>query len=167
MIQKHNRPGINQHPAIKMADIRLLAGLLFTLLALTGCQSIGPSSCSTPEVTGRVLAADTQQPLAGVKVIRVLPGQNAATSTPACGAQLLQQGRSEMTGADGRFVVPGRQYVTLFRHASWWSVRLAFQSPGYALFQTNFSTADITNQPDAGAPMVNAGDIPLQPLARK
>ena len=166
MIQKTNRPRINRHPATKLAGGWFSPGLLFVLLALTGCQSIGPSSCSTPEVTGRVLAADTQQPLAGVKVIRVMPGQSAATSTPVCGAQLLQQGQPEMTGADGRFVVPGRQYVTLFRHASWWSVRLAFQAPGYALFQTNFSTADITNQPDDGAPAVNAGDIVLKPKTK-
>jgi hypothetical protein len=142
------------------------AGLLLGLLVLAGCDSFGPSTCATPQVAGRVLAADTHQPLASVKVIRVLPGQSAATSASACGALRLQQGRPVTTGADGGFVVPGQEYVTLFRHASWWSVRLAFQTPGYVLYQTNFSTANITNLPDAGGPTVNAGDILLAPKTK-
>jgi hypothetical protein len=135
--------------------------LLLAALVVAGCKSFGPGNFTTPTVTGRVLAADTRQPLAGVKVIRVVPGQGVNTGTPAHGAQLLQQGPPETTGADGSFVIAGQSYVTLFRHASWWSVKLAFQSPGYDLLQTNFSTANVTN--DDGTPVVNAGDILLQP----
>jgi len=136
------------------------------LLLAAGCHAFGPSNCSTPEVTGRVLAADTRQPLAGVSVSRVLPGQSVTVGPPAYGAQQLQAGRPEITGADGRFTVPGASCLTLFRHSSWWSVRLAFQAPGYVLYQTNFSTASLTNLTAASQPSVNAGDILLPPLRR-
>jgi hypothetical protein len=135
--------------------------LLLGLLLAAGCNSFGPSECITPQVTGRVLAADTRQPLAGVQVSRVVPGQNPGT--PAKGAQLLQSGRPETTAEDGCFILPGEAYVTLFRHSSWWSLRLAFQAPGYAPFQTNYSAASFTNQTAAGAPMINLGNVLLKP----
>jgi len=135
--------------------------LLLGLLLTTGCTSFGPSECVTPPVTGRVLAADTRQPLAGVQVSRVVPGQNPGT--PAKGAQLLQSGRPETTDAAGCFIVPEQSYVTLFRHSQWWSVRLAFQAPGYVPFQTNYSAASFTNRADADTLTVNTGDVFLKP----
>jgi hypothetical protein len=155
---KTNRQKHGRHPTGRLIFSSLLSGLLIA----AGCKSFGPSEWVTPQVTGRVLAADTRQPLAGVQVSRVLPGQGAP-ATPPNGAQLLQQSRPEITGSDGRFAVPGQAYATLFRHASWWSVRLAFQAPGYALYQTNFTTANVTNSAATGAPKINAGDVYLQP----
>ncbi len=143
-----------------------LIGLFLSLLGLVGCQSFGPSSCVQPEINGRVVAADTHQPLAGVRVIRVVPGQAANAGAPAKGAQMLQQDRPETTGADGSFLVPGQQYMTLFRRSTWWSVRLSFQAPGYITCQTNFSTGSFTNLPDGSDPVLNAGDILLQPLSK-
>ena len=142
--------------------VRLGAGLLLPgLLLVAGCSAFGPSECVTPQVTGRVLAADTRQPLAGVQVSRVVPGQNPGP--PAKGAQLLQSGRPETTAEDGCFILPGEAFVTLFRHSSWWSLRLAFQSPGYVSFQTNYSAASFTNQSDAGASIINIGNVLLKP----
>jgi len=153
----------NQHPPCR-TPVRLeLFILLLGLLGVAGCNSFGLTNGVTPQVTGRVLAADTHQPIAGVKVIRILPGQPAVGSSPANGAQRLRQGRPETTGADGNFTLSGQEYITFFRHASWWSVKLAFQAPGYTLLQTNFSAADVTNTSDTGAPAVNTGDIFLKP----
>ena len=134
--------------------------LLLGLLLAAGCTSFGPSECVTPQVTGRVLAADTRQPLAGVRVRRVVPGQNPGT--PAKGAQLLQSGRPETTAEDGCFILPEQSYVTLFRHSQWWSVRLAFATPGYVSFQTNYSAASFTNQIAAGASIINIGNVLLK-----
>jgi hypothetical protein len=136
-------------------------GLLPGLLLVAGCNTFGPSECVTPPVTGRVLAADTREPLAGVRVSRVVPGENPGT--PARGAQLQQQGRPETTAEDGCFIMPGQSYVTLFRHSRWWSVRLAFQAPGYVPFQTNYSASSFTNQAGDGNPIINLGNVPLKP----
>ncbi len=147
------------------APLRLgLAMIGITALAGSGCKNFGPSETFTPSVAGRVLAADTQQPLAGVQVSRVVPGQNPAT--PVKGAQLLQQARPEMTGADGAFVLSGREYITLFPHASWWSVRLAFQASGYVSFQTNYLATAFTNQTAADPAHINVGEVFLKPEAK-
>ena len=141
-----------------------LAIIFLSALAGAGCKNFGPSETLTPSVTGRVLAADTQQPLAGVQVSRVVPGQNPAT--PAKGAQLLQQTRPAVTGTDGAFVLTGREYLTLFARASWWSVRLAFQAPGYVPLQTNYTAAGFPNQTAADPARINVGDVFLKPGAK-
>jgi hypothetical protein len=150
-------------PAIRARKFSQLGfGILLPgLLLAAGCTSFGPSECVTPAVTGRVLAADTRQPLAGVQVSRVVPGQNPGT--PVKGAQLQQQGRPETTAEDGCFILPGQSYVTLFRHSSWWSMRLAFQAPGCVSFQTNYSATSFTNQTAAGASIINIGNVLLKP----
>ena len=131
---------------------------------MAGCKSFGPSQTLTPAFTGCVLAADTQSPLAGVTVSRVSAGQSV--NTPTKGAQRLAEGRPEITGTNGVFVLAGQSYVTLFRHASWWSVRLVFQAPGYAVWQTNYLARNFTNELAAGAPTINVGNVSLQPLAK-
>ena len=138
-----------------------LAGCLFALLLAAGCSSIGPSENVTPSLTGRVLAAETRLPLRGVTVTRVTPGQSAGA--PTKGGQLLVEGRPEITGADGVFVVPGQSYAKLFLHASGWSVRLAFQAPGYVSWRTNFTSASFTNQAATGAGTVGVGEVLLAP----
>lgn len=141
---------------------RSLLGLFLGGLLLTGCNSFGPANYVTPSVTGRVLAADTQQPLAGVTVSRVVAGQGVTTGAPAYGAELLSQGRPEITDAEGIFVLSGREYITLFRHAGWSSVRLTFQAPGYATFQTNYTAASFTNQTASDASVINVGEVLLK-----
>ena len=135
-------------------------GLLPALLLVAGCKSFGPSECVTPSVTGRVLAADTQQPLAGVRVSRVVPGENPGA--PAKGAQLQQQGRPETTAADGVFTLARQSYVTLFRHSQWWSMRLAYQAPGYVSFQTNYWATSFTNKTAVGDSTINVGNVLLK-----
>ena len=140
-----------------------LAVLLFAGWFAAGCNSFSPGSTATPSVIGRVLAADTHEPLAGVRVSRVVPGQDTG-ETPK-GAQLLAQGQPAVTDANGNFTVSGREFVTFFRRASSSTERLAFQAPGYALLQTNFPTARFTNQADVAAPVIDVGDVWLKPKA--
>jgi hypothetical protein len=145
----------------------VLGGLTLSLsVLLTGCQWVGFNNHVTPQVSGRVLDADTRRPLADVKVLRVLHGQVENPPTPAYGAQLLQQERPVTTDARGEFVFSSRSYFTFLNEAGWWELKLSLQHAGYATLRTNFSTADVkTNLPD-GTPVVHAGDILLKPLPK-
>jgi len=131
-------------------------------LLLTGCHAFNPGNEITPTVTGQVRAADTLQPLAGVTVSRGGPDSGAPTK----GGQRLKQGRPEITGADGVFRLAGRADITCFRHARTGTGRLAFQAPGYALWQTNFATADFTNRSRDDLPVIEAGTVLLHPLPK-
>jgi len=45
-------------------------------------------------------------------------------------------------------------------------VSVAYSHSGYATFQTNYTDINVTTNTASGAPVVNAGDVQLQPLAR-
>ena len=132
---------------------------------LTGCGSVGIFHAVTPTVSGRVLAADTRQPLAGVQIIRVLPGQGVSGSRPAKGAELLQAGRPIYTDAAGNFILPGKTALTWWHPAGAGAVRLAWFAPGYVTGQTNLIP------PKTGVSSVvteiSTGDILLAPVHRQ
>ena len=134
------------------------------MLGLTGCQWVGFTNNVTPQVSGRIIAADTQQPLAGVQVSRVFRGQPINPSTPPNGAQLLLQDRPVVTDAQGNFVYPSQSYLTLLKSATWWSLRLSFQAKGYITVQTNFTVTEITGHTADGTPLIDTGNISLRPL---
>lgn len=159
-------PPKDQRPTPITSSANALAVLLVSLLAWCGCQSVGFSDYVTPTISGRVLAADTQKPLAGVTVWQLLPGQSAFAGSSAKGAELMQQPRPEITGADGSFVLTGREYFSFLNRSGRWSGRLAFSVTGYATFQTNYTSADIVSNSLPGKPLVPAGDILLKPLTR-
>jgi hypothetical protein len=144
---------------------RQLALLLFAV-TLAGCQSGKLSHYISPRVTGRVLAADTGRPLAGARVRRVVPMATAGEDTPAKGAQLLIQPSGVRTAADGRFVLDGERDIALFRHPAWWSVTLSFTADGYRIFQTNYTSVNLSGHSPEGEPLVNAGDILLNPKSQ-
>lgn len=142
-------------------------GIVLLVLAMTGCQWVGFTSHTTPQVNGCVVDAATGRPLAGVKVFRVMHGQVQNPATPPNGATLLQQERPVTTDARGVFVYPSESYMTLWREARWWSLKLSFQSAGHAPLQTNFTMVNVsTNLPD-GTPVVEAGKILLKPLSEE
>jgi len=142
---------------------RQLALLLFAV-TLAGCQSGKFSYYISPRVTGRVLAADTGRPLAGVSVRRVESMPTAGEDTPPKGTQLLMQPSARRTDADGRFALDGERDISLFRHPGWWSVTLSFTAEGYRFFQTNYTSASLSGHSPEGEPLVKAGDILLNPI---
>jgi hypothetical protein len=160
--QKNNRRGL----AFPQNTFPHSGLIIVVAMFLTGCQWVGFNNHVTPQVSGRVLDADTRCPLAGVKVLRVLHGQVENPPTPVHGAQLMQQGRPVTTDVRGEFVYPGKSYFTFLNEANWWTLTLSFQSAGYAAWQTNFSTADIKTNLPGSAPQVEAGDILLKPLPK-
>ncbi len=141
---------------------RQLALLLFAV-ALAGCSSIGFSDYSSPRVAGQVLDAGTRQPLADVIVKRLESYPTDGEDTPPKGGQLLMRSDGVRTDPHGRFVMEAVKVVTLFRRGSWHSVTLSFERAGYENYQTNYSTANFKEHSDEGVPLVNAGEILLQP----
>jgi hypothetical protein len=141
---------------------RQFVSLLFAV-ALVGCSSIGFSYYSSPRVAGQVLDAGTRQPLADVMVKRVVSSPTDGEDTPPKGGQLLMRSDGVRTDPNGRFVVEAVKVVTLFRRGNWHSVTLSFERAGYENYQTNYSTASSKEHSAEGVPLVNAGDILLQP----
>jgi hypothetical protein len=138
--------------------------LLLFAVALAGCQSGRYSYYTSPRVTGRVIAADTGQPLDRATVQRVVPPPYAGADTPPKGGQLMMQPGGVRTDADGRFVLDGERVVALFHQGGWTSVAVSFTHAGYTGFQTNYTTTEPRERWPDGVPWVNAGDIVLQPL---
>ena len=141
-----------------------LWGLSLSLIVGSGCRSIGLSNYVTPTISGRVLAGDTGRPLPGARVLRLQPGQSAGAGSPAKGAELLQQERPEITGADGSFVLAGRNYISFFNRSGRWSARVVFQAAGFVTLQTNYTSANIISNSAASEPQIDTGDILLKPL---
>ncbi len=142
---------------------RILFPLL--LLVLVGCQS-NYNHYTSPEVTGRVLAADTHQPIANVRVVRGAPGGNFEPFGPPKGGQLIIQPAPVLTDADGRFVLESISTFALFRNPGWWSVPVTYQHAGYEMFQTNYTASNIISNTSAGPPVVDAGEVLLKPEAK-
>jgi len=140
--------------------------LLLLTVALAGCQSGKFSHYISPRVTGRVLAADTHQPLPDATVRRVVPYPADGEDTAPKGGQLLTRSSGVRTDADGRFVLDGERDIALFHHPAWWSVTLSFTADGYRFYQTNYSVANLSGHSPDGEPLVNAGDILLKPKSQ-
>ena len=137
--------------------------LCLVALALGGCKSRPLSVSVSPRVTGRVLAADTRQPLADVKVIRDEQREEPRSTTPAKGGQALRAQAIVRTDRDGRFVLETERALTPFWRDGWFSVDLRFEHPGYERFQTNYSYLNLGTNSWRGKPALSAGDILLQP----
>ncbi len=139
---------------------------LLMTMALAGCQSGTFSKYISPQVAGRVLAADTRQPLDRATVRRVVPIMSTGEDTPPKGAQILIQPGGVRTDSDGRFVLEAESAIAWFHHAGWQSVAVSFECPGYVNLQTNFTAAGFKARTLEDVPYVNAGDIMLQPKPR-
>ena len=138
-------------------------GLFLCRLTLAGCQNVAWGPYVSPRVTGQVLATDTRQPLAGVKVIRGRPEPQPLAGWAPHGGELLLRKPPSLTDPYGRFVLESQRVLTLVRWGGWSSVRLTFEHTGYLRFQTNYALSSLTatNAPD-GVPLLDAGQVLLQ-----
>jgi hypothetical protein len=139
---------------------------------LTGCQSspVLTTEYISPRVTGRVLDATTHQPVANVRVRKILHENQVLDATvdqPPKGGQALQDMQSVTTRTDrnGNFTLECQRNMSVIRHGGWSSVTLGFQHTDYARFTTNFMLTAATLTPDGG-PLVVTGDILLRPLSK-
>ena len=136
------------------------------LVLLTGCESGEFTHYISPQISGRVLAADTHQPLSGVTVARVSAYRYGNSSGPVKGGQLLMQPAGVRTDAGGNFVLDGVSVFAIFRQPGWWTVPVVFNHSGYQSFQTNYTGANVKGHSAEGVPVVSAGEVLLQPLLK-
>jgi len=146
---------------------RVLA-LCLAALAVAGCKSRQISPYVSPRVTGRVLAADTRQPLADVRVMRQesTDREDGTVQSLKGGLALMNAPLVVRTDQNGRFVLDAERVLAPLWGASWFSVDLVCQCPGYQRFQTNCSLLGLSTNSVEGQHSFGAGDIFLQP-ARK
>jgi hypothetical protein len=142
--------------------IRMLMCLLLSLFA-AGCKSRPLGPYSSPAVVGRVLAADTRQPLAGVKVTRGASLTSAGASLK--GAELLALKNPVRTDKDGDFALDSERVLSVVRGLDWNIVSLSFNCGGYQHFHTNCPTTLATSAL-TGQPVLDVGQIILQPAHR-
>ncbi len=141
---------------------------LAAALLAAGCQSRDYTHYTSPEITGRVLAADTRQPLANVSVQRAVPENFASDwsfGSPK-GGTLLMQPVGARTDADGRFVLGSKSVLSPFSSPGWWNTPLVYQRAGYETFQTNYTGSNMVSHTSAGVPVLNVGDVLLPPVAK-
>ena len=136
---------------------------LSLMVVLSGCKSRPLGPYTSPRVTGQVLAADKDQPLANVLVIRG-SGEPRRMSPPK-GAELLMLKPPAQTDVNGVFELPSERVLSVVRGAGWNIVSLSFDRNGYQHFQTNCPIATSTNTP-SGESVLDVGRIFLQPAVK-
>jgi hypothetical protein len=148
-----------------MTKLSWMSGLLL-VLAGSGCESIrGPGiEFTAPRVSGRVVAAASGEPLAGVRAGRELFGWKAPLGGLRKGAeelQLLQ--RETRTAADGGFVLPSERVALLFGFGDGgFDLRLAVQGSGFRPWQTNYPFRALRTNGGPTEPRLEAGEIRLE-----
>ena len=130
-----------------------------------GCKSVLVSNYISPCVTGRVLNADTRQPIAGVQVRRLNPTAQPAYDDATKGGQRFDTAGGVRTDQRGSFVLQAERDLTLLEQQVWFSVTVSFQHESYLTLRTNFSAINVTTNAPGGAPVVNAGEILLHPIS--
>ena len=149
--------------AILQSMVRLVVGLAMALFA-TGCKSRPLGPYVSPRVTGQVLAADSYQPLVGVKVVRGSGGPRRSTVEPPKGGELLMIKPPVETDKDGRFVIESQRVLSIVRGKSWNIVSLSFDLLGYEHLRTNWPAGSAIDS-NGGEPVLNVGKVLLQPVS--
>jgi hypothetical protein len=139
--------------------------LLAAALAGGGCQSWTPSPYISPRVEGRVVDADSQRPLARVKIKRVWERSSYDTGEARKGAQTLERSTAILTDPEGRFVVDSERDLVLLRRTTWFTITLAFERDGYERLTVTYSTANVSTNSPGTEPVVEAGDVRLHPAS--
>ena len=142
----------------------LVLGLAATLLV--GCKSHSLSLTVSPRIVGRVLAADTSQPLADVKIRSGEQAMYVYNPWPPKGGEQQMAKPPVETGQDGRFVLETQRALTPFRGSGWFSVYLSFEHPGYERYLTNYSYMNLGTNTLNGESVLDAGNIRLQPAGK-
>ena len=141
-----------------------LSGVLavaLVALTLAGCQTKKlPSVYIAPRVYGRVLDAQTQQPVADVRVQRVRADESYRAMETAKGGQKLDLNPSVRTDADGKFALASARDVALLRQIGWYSVSISFENLQYERLVKTYTLTNATLNA-SGEPEVNAGDVKL------
>ncbi|KAB2664442.1 MAG: hypothetical protein DVB31_09955 [Verrucomicrobia bacterium] len=133
------------------------------ILATAGCGSFtGPGiRCTAPRMTGRVVDASSDTPIAWAKVGREIGRWRGPMGDFPKGAE-DQVARSTWvrTGRDGRFDLSAVEVALVFGFGNTMpNLRLVVDHGAYRRLETNFNTADL--KLDAGPPAIDAGTLRL------
>jgi hypothetical protein len=112
------------------------------------------------------MSADTGAPLPDVKVTNLGQIGEPGRTLPPKGGELLVSEYPVRTDKDGRFALEAVRALTPFRGARWFSVRLCFERAGYQRFQASCSSSNLSTNSPKGEPLLDAGDILLQPAQK-
>lgn len=132
---------------------------------LVGCKSRSASHYVSPRVIGRVLDAETHQPLAGVEVQRVVPDYEAGSMDQVRGGEVLARPQPLRTSAEGTFDLDSQKSVAFFRQIAWFTAEISFARRGYETFITNYTPVNAVFLP-SGESVIHAGDIWLTPKSK-
>lgn len=144
---------------------RLLV-LCLAALAVTGCKSHPFSVAVSPRLTGRVLAADTGQPIADVKVKNIDQSDGVNHTVPPKGGERMLAKPIVYTDQDGRFVLETERVLSPFGGTAWFAVRLSFEHAGYERYLTNYSYLNLGTNFSNGQQGLDAGNIRLRPAGK-
>ncbi|MSU32976.1 MAG: hypothetical protein EXS25_10045 [Pedosphaera sp.] len=118
---------------------------------------------TAPRISGRVVHADTGEPIAGARVDRRVVFLRQPTGGFRKGAEammLLQD--EERTASDGRFSLPTRKAALLFSIGEKpLNLGLVIRRTGFLTWQTNYTLKALVNDPNEVR--ISAGDIRLAP----
>lgn len=141
----------------------LIASL--SIMALAGCKTNSVAQYVSPRITGRVLDAKSNEPIKGVKVERAEPSSYVQPDSPQKAGEVMQSERGVSTGDDGAFTLDSKRTVSVFSAVGWYSVTVNFKKDGYKHASANYSRTNAVRSAQ-GEPVVNAGDILLEPIAK-
>jgi hypothetical protein len=108
----------------------------------------------------------THQPLAGVRVQRVVPDYEAGTLEQVKGGETLQRLQPLQTKSDGSFNLDSQKSVALFRELAWFTVEISFEHRDYERGVTNYTPRMATNSP-SGEPVIYAGEVFMTPKPKE
>lgn len=131
-------------------------------VALAGCHS--PSQYISPRVMGRVVNAQTGEPIANVRVVWQKDTRSASTMEPLKGAEHLRRQPPERTDAAGAFNVASARDLSFFRRLGWYGGNLSFSHFRYERLLITCWPTNVVHSP-SGEPLIEAGDILLSPKA--
>lgn len=141
----------------------LLAGLA---ILVVGCDSLrGPhQEIVAPSVEGRVLDAETHQPVGGARVHRVVGGTVEVKPAERHGGEILQDSPPAVTASDGGFRLGAvRGGYLLFERTPPLLVTLRVEHSRYRTFLTNVDLVKVPPAQTSNGPVVLVGDLLLTP----
>ncbi len=150
------------------------AGFLLNILTVScavvaglcgGCKSASPSHYISPRVEGRVLDAQTHQPVKDVQVRRLTANESYQIEDQPKGGKVMERAPAVLTAADGTFALVSEREFALLRSPTWYSVSISFRRTGYEPFRATYTISESTNTV-TGEPLVRTGDVLLIPLAK-
>ncbi|HXG47934.1 MAG TPA: hypothetical protein VNO52_09935 [Methylomirabilota bacterium] len=148
--------------------MRTIIALPLTMILLNGCGSFrGPhQEYISPFISGRILDAQTGQPIVGARIERQSRQARTERPTEVHGATLLQSTRPAISAAGGAFELAGERVAhLLFDRGTVLGVTLRVSAPNYTTLSTNLDL--VTSPPDSssGKPILNGIELRLMPLS--